>query len=230
MRHFEQELDDFKQQLLIMASRAKAAVSNAVQAVVDRSDDWAEKVKGEDDAIDQLEIDLDETAIRLLSMAPLASQLRFITVAMKISQNLERVGDEATTIARRAIELNQEPQLKARINILQLAQLALEMMEDALDAFVERTPERAAAIVPRDKQVDRLNKEFHRELAHRMVAQPNTIPRCLNLMVISKSLERVADHAANIAEEVVFLCEARDIRHTTRTATEAPADSAGPDD
>ena len=158
-------------------------------------------------------MEIDDMAISLLSKAPLASDLRLITVAMKISQNLERVGDEATTISRRAIELNQEPQLKAYIDIPRMAAMALGLLKESLDAFVNKQAEKARAVVPRDKEVDGLNRQFYRELSGYMVENPATIGRCLNLMTISKSLERVADHAANIAEEVVYLCEARDIRH-----------------
>jgi len=152
--------------------------------------------------------------VTLLAKAPLASDLRLVTVAMKISQNLERVGDEATTIARRALELNAEAQLKPYVDIPKMADTALEMLKEALDAFVTRDPARARAVIPRDKEVDSLNKQLHRELASFMVEQPATISRCLNLMVISKALERIADHATNIAEEVVYVYEGRDIRHT----------------
>lgn len=224
MQHFEQDLDAFKQELLTMASRARTAVTKAMRALVEREDAAAEDVKREDDAIDQLEMDIDERAVGLLSKAPLASQLRLITVAMKINTNLERVGDEATTIARRAIELNREPQLKPYIDLPRMAGMAMEMMDEALDSFVRGEPARAAAVVPRDKQVDELNRQLHRELSSYMVERPDTISRCLNLMVISKSLERIADHAANIAEEVVYLYEARDIRHPGATA---PAEETG---
>ena len=214
MQHFDQELDALKEILLTMASKAEAAVNNALKALVDRDDDLARSVKEEDNAIDQLEIEVDEMAIGLLSKAPLASDLRLITVAMKISHDLERVGDEATTISRRAIELSQEPQLKPYIDIPRMAKMALEMLGDALDAFVNANPEKARAVIPRDKEVDALNRQLHRELSSYMVERPTTITRCLNLMVISKSLERIADHATNVAEEVVYLYEAKDIRHT----------------
>jgi phosphate transport system protein len=139
--------------------------------------------------------------------------LRLITVAMRISQNLERVGDEATTISRRAIELNQEPPLRSFIDIPRMAGIALGLLKEALDSFVRKEADKARAIIPRDKEVDELNRQLHRELTGYMVENSATISRCLNLMTVSKSLERVADHAANIAEEVVYLCEARDIRH-----------------
>src|SRR6266480_2911437 len=214
MQHFDQELAALKEILLTMASKAEAAVNNALKALVDRDDDLARSVKEEDTALDRLEIEVDERAIGLLSKAPLASDLRLITVAMKISHDLERVGDEATTISRRAVELSQEPQLKPYIDIPRMAKMALEMLDHALDAFVSGKPEKARAVIPRDKEVDALNRQLHRELSSYMVEKPTTITRCLNLMVISKSLERIADHATNVAEEVVYLYEAKDIRHT----------------
>jgi phosphate transport system protein len=141
---------------------------------------------------------------------------------MKFSQNLERIGDEATKIARRSLELSQEPQLKPYVDIPRMAQLALAMLNDALDAFVRRDPAKARAVVPRDKQVDAINKQLHRELASFMIEKPTTITRCLSLMVISKALERIADHASNMAEEVVYLYEGEDIRHKVKKAGDTP--------
>ena len=212
--HHEQELAELKNKLLTMASHAEASVKNAIKALVDRDEALARKVKEADDILDQLEIEMDEMAVTLLAKAPLASDLRLIIVAMKISHDLERVGDEATAIAKRAIELNQEPQLKPYVDIPRMATMGLEMLHDALDAFVNRNTEKARAVIPRDHDVDALNKQLHRELASYMVEKPTTISRCLNLMVISKRLERIADHATNIAEEVVYLYEAKDIRHS----------------
>jgi phosphate transport system protein len=209
----DDELNKFKEKLLTMGSYAESAVSQAVQALSDRNEKLAQQVQDNDDIMDSFEIEIDDMAIQLLSKAPLASDLRLITVAMKISQNLERIGDEATTISRRAIELNQEPQLKAYIDIPRMAKIALQMLKDSLDAFVNKDPEKARSVIPRDKDVDALNRQLYRELSSFMVENPATITRCLNLMTVSKSLERVADHATNIAQEVVYLCEARDIRH-----------------
>jgi len=126
---------------------------------------------------------------------------------------IERVGDEATKIARRARDLNEEPQLKPYVDIPNMAKTALIMLKTALDSFMNREAENARKVIPCDKEVDSLNKQLHRELARSMVEKPSTITRCLNLMVISKSLERIADHATNVAEEVVYWCEAKDIRH-----------------
>jgi phosphate transport system protein len=221
--HFENELAGLKEKLLTMASHAEAAVAKSIKALVDRDDELARRVMGDDVIVDQLEIEIDELSIQLLSKAPLATDLRLITMTMKISNHLERVSDEATTIARRSLELSLEPQLKPYVDIPRMAAMALDMLKEALDAFVNRNPEKARAIVPRDKEVDLLNKQLHRELSSYMVERPSTITRCLNLMVISKSLERVADHAANVAEEVVYLYEARDIRHSSKAAPAAPA-------
>jgi phosphate transport system protein len=212
------ELTELKEKLLIMASHAESAVTNAMKALVERDDDLAREVKENDNVLDSLEIEIDDIAIKLLAKAPLATDLRMITVGMKISQDLERVGDEATTIARRSIELSQEPQLKPYVDLPRMAALALEMLHTAIDTFINRDPERARAIIPRDKEVDAINKQLHRELSSFMIERPQTITRCLNLMVISKSLERIADHATNIAEEVVYLYEARDIRHSGKAA------------
>src|SRR5438046_3604879 len=159
MSHFEQDLSDLKEKLLTMASLAEAAVNKAVKALIERDDDLARQVKEQDSAIDRLEIELDDMGINLLSKAPLASDLRLITVAMKISHDLERVGDEATTIARRSVELSQEPQLKPYVDIPRMAKMALEMLDDALNAFVQRNPGKARAVIPRDREVDMLNRQ-----------------------------------------------------------------------
>jgi len=223
MTHHEQDLTHLKERLITMASHAETAVNRYIKALVERDNETASRAKEEDRVIDQLEVEIDDLAITLLAKAPLATDLRLITVAMKISHDLERVGDEATTIARRAVELNQEPPLKPYVDIPHMARLALEMLREALDAFVSRDPRRARAVIPRDKEVDGLNKQLHRELASYMVEKPATISRCLNLMVISKALERIADHATNIAEEVVFLYEGQDIRHASKGQTPNPA-------
>ena len=213
MTHYAEELAKLKESLLAMASHAETAVTTAMRALIERDDALANEVEEDDTILDQFEIEVDDTAIHLLAKAPLATDLRLITVAMKISQNLERVGDEAVTIARRALDLNAEPQLKPYVDLPRMAAMSLEMLRDAIAAFVNREPERARAVVPRDQQVDDLNRQLHRELSSYMVEKPANITRCLRLMVISKSIERIADHATNIAEEVVYLYEAKDIRH-----------------
>lgn len=211
--HFQKDLDELKESLLTMAGHAEASVRKSIEAVIMRDDALAEEVKQQDDVIDRFELDMDEMAIRILARAPVAGDLRLIIVAMKVSSNLERVGDEATKIAKRAKELNLEPPLQDPPDVNAMANLAVTMLRDALDSFVQHDAGLARAVIPKDKAVDELNRRMHRRLAERMMEEPSTIQRCLHLMVIVKSLERIADHAENIAEEVVFLCEALDIRH-----------------
>lgn len=207
------ELDGLKQRLLTMASHAETAVNESVRALVERNYDLALKVKNSDDVIDRLELEVDEMAIHLLAKAPLAGDLRFVMVAMKISNNLERVGDEATKIAKRARDLSEEPPVKVTVDLPRMAGLALGMLKASLDAFVNRDAAAARTVIPRDKEVDALNKAINNDLADYMVANPDTVKRCLHLITASKSLERIADHAKNVAEEVVYLCDAQTIRH-----------------
>ena len=173
-------------------------------------------MKQDDELLDRGEVEIDELAIRLLAKAPLATDLRLVTVAMKISQNLERVGDEAVKIAKRARDLSQEPPVKINLDLPRMTGLALVMLKGALDAFVNRDSAAARAVIPQDQEVDALNKQINRELTQFMMSDRDSIPRCLNLMIATRSLERIADHATNIAEEVVYLCEAADIRHTAK--------------
>src|SRR5262245_36724928 len=206
VRHIDEDLDQLTEFLLTVASHAASAVTNAMKALTERDDELARLVETNDSILDELEKRADEMAISLLALqAPLASDLRLIAVGMKISHDLERVGDEATSIARRAVELNKEPQLKPYIDLPRMAEMGLAMMQDAIDAFVHRDPAKARLIIPRDKMVDALNKQLYRELVSFVIEDPQRTTRCLHLMFISKSLERIADHATNIAEEVVYL-------------------------
>ncbi|MFY9924622.1 MAG: phosphate signaling complex protein PhoU [Opitutaceae bacterium] len=214
MTHYAEEMNQLKESLLAMASHAESALTRAMRALVERDDTLAHAVLNDDSIIDQFEVEIDDIAIHLLAKAPVATDLRLTTVAMKISQNLERVGDSAVTIARRAIDLGTEPQLKPYIDLPRMATMTLEMLRDSISAFINREPEKARAVIPRDMEVDDLNRQLHRELSSFMVERPSNISRCLNLMVISKCLERIADHATNIAEDVVYLYEATDIRHS----------------
>ena len=207
------ELAALKEKLLTMAGYAESAITRSVKALIRRDDDLARRTGEQDDLIDQLEVTVDELALQLLEQHRAPADLRFIAMAMKIANNLERVGDEATTISRRVLELSQESQLQQAAEVPRMATLAVQMLKDALDAFVHRDAAKARIVIPQDRHVDDLNKRLQRELAACMGQRPSAITRCLNLMVICKSLERVADHATNIAEGVVYLCEGRDIRH-----------------
>ncbi len=210
----EEEIKALKEMLLTMAAHAESGVSRAIRALMERNDELARAVIDNDTVVDRLEVEIDERVITLLAKAMLATDLRLMTVAMKLSHDLERVADEATTIARRAILLNTEPESALVKDIPRMADMALGMLKEALDAFVNRQPEIARGIIPRDKEVDALDKKFHRDLAEDMMEQRGSIHVCLNLMVIVKCLEHIGDQAASIAEEVVFLYEAQDIRHT----------------
>src|SRR5258706_15492670 len=160
-QHFENELDGLKQKLLAMASHAETAVNQAIQALVERNYELALQVRQNDKVLDRFEIEIDDLAIHLLAKAPLASDLRLITVAMKISQNLERIGDEAAKIAKRARALSNEPPLKVTVDLPQMARLALDMLKAALDSFVNRDAAAARAVIPRDEEVDAINKAIH---------------------------------------------------------------------
>ena len=219
-------LDELRQKLLLMGSHAETAVNQSVQALVQRDHDLALRVKENDRVIDQFEVEIDDLVIQLLTKAPLASNLRLVTVAMKISQNLERVGDEASKIAKRARDLSLEPPVKLNLDLARMARMALDMLKSALDAFVNHDSAAARALIPRDKEVDALNKQIHESLVQHMVANPDTISRCLHWIVAAKSLERIADHGKNIAEEVVYLYEAQDIRYAGGKGQPAPAASA----
>lgn len=215
MEHLQHEIHELKQQLLRMASHAESAVQKAMSALERRDYELALQVITEDEILDHFEMAVDDAAIRLLAKAPLAGDLRLITVAMKISQNLERIGDEATKIAKRGRDLAQVMPIKVTIPLPDMSSLALSMLKSALDAFVSADPAKARSLIARDKEVDALNKQAHQELAHFMAEQPGAIGSGLHLMVAAKSLERIADHAKNIAENVVYLYEAEDIRHRT---------------
>ncbi len=213
-RHFDQDLANLKDQLMTMAGHAENSVTMAVQAVVERDDNIASKVIDNDNILDELEVTLDEQCINLLALkAPMASDLRLITVAMKVIQNLERIGDEATKISRRALDLNSEPVLKPFVDIPRMASLSISLLKSSLDAFVHGDVKKAKELIEKDGEIDALNKQLNRELISYMLEDPKKITRSLHLMVISKSLERIADHATNIAEEAVFLQEGADIRH-----------------
>src|ERR1051325_1164255 len=215
MEHsIDMDLGELKQKLLTMASHAETAVNEALRALIERDYDLALRVKADDGVIDHFEVEIDDMDIHLLAKAPLASDLRMVTVAMKISQNLERIGDEASKIAKRARDLSQEPPVKVNVDLPRMARLSLEMLKAALDSFVNRDPAAARAVIPRDKEVDTVNKQITAQLTQHMVENPDTTKRCLHLITVSRSLERIADHATNVAEEVVYLYEAQDIRHT----------------
>lgn len=211
---WEQQLNAIREQVLMMCGLAERNLGMAMRALIERDDKLADLVEAEDSEIDQLEIIIDEMVVTFISTHGVAaSDTRFVLTASKISSNLERIADEATTIARRARELNGEPLLKPLIDIPAIATTAQEMLRAAIDAFVNRQPDECVDIIARDKTVDDIYKAVVKELTVFMSQDPKTICRALNLMTIAKAIERVADHATNIAEEVFYLYNAKDIRH-----------------
>ena len=214
-RFFDSELESFRSNLMLMGETAASQVRSAIKALVEGNASLADQVIAADDELDLLEVKIDEEAMRYMNLrAPIATELRLVIVGMKASHDLERVGDEATSIAKRAVRLSAEPPLKPYVDIPRMTNIALEMLRDALDCFLNGDTEKAFAVCKRDAEVDQINKQLYRELSSFMIEKPGTISRALELMFISKSLERIADHATNIAEEMIYLAKGKDVRHT----------------
>jgi phosphate transport system protein len=213
-RFFDSELETFRSRLMLMGETAIRQVRDALKALVEGDVALADRVLAADDELDTLEMNIDDEAIRYMNLrSPVATELRLVIVGMKASHDLERVGDECTTIAKRAVRLASEPPLKPYVDIPRMAEISIEMLRDAMDCFLHGDTEKAMAVVRRDAEVDAINKQLYRELSSYMIEDPKTTTRALELMFISKSIERIADHACNIAEEMVFLANAKDIRH-----------------
>jgi phosphate transport system protein len=212
--HFQTELEELKGNLLTMAALVEEAIRDAVQSLVKRDSDLAKKTFELEERINNLEIAIDEMCLKLLALRqPMAADLRFVTSAMKITTDLERMGDQAVNIAERAISLNQEPQLKPYIDIPRMAEITQSMVKDVLDAFVNQDSELARSVCKRDDMVDRLNDQVFQELLTFMNSDMRTITRSIHLMIVCRCLERIADHATNIAEDVIFMLDARVIKH-----------------
>lgn len=216
-RHFQEELEQVKEKVLRLGSIVEVMVENAVTSLVDRDTRLANDTILSDSRADQLEVEIDEDGIRLLALhQPAAVDLRFVTTAMKVSTDLERMADQAVNISQRAIELNEEPQLKPYIDIPIMSQLTQRMLRDSLDAFVRKDVGLAREVIETDNKVDALKNQVFRELLTFMMGDTSTIPRAIRLILVSRHLERIADHATNIAEMVVFLVEGKNIRHATQ--------------
>jgi len=212
--HFEEELQVLKQRLLNMGALVESRVHSAVQALIERRLDVAEAIAGGDREVNELQIEIDDRSLKLLALQqPMASDLRLITAAMKINADLERIGDQAVNIAENVIKILPQAPLKPTIDIPRMAQITQGMTRDSLDAFVRKDVVLARSVLKRDDEVDQLKDQVFRVLLTYMMADPGTIERALSLILISRNLERIADHATNIAEDVIFLVEAKDVRH-----------------
>jgi phosphate transport system protein len=213
-RHFEHELEALKTLLLTMGGEAERQLDLAIKALVERDSALAQQVVAGDSVVDEREKEVDRHVVELIVREkPVAKDLRLIMTAVKIAPGLERVADHAVNIAEQAIILNRMPPLKAFVTLPRMAERALAMVRTALDAFIREDSKQAREVIARDSIVDAMHEEIFREVLTYMMEDPRTIPRGLALMLIARSLERVADQGTNIAEHVVYLVEAQDIRH-----------------
>jgi phosphate transport system protein len=216
LRHFDEELSDLKTKLLRMAAQAEDQIDKALTALVTRDSALAREVIERDHLVNALDVEIDEESIRLLALhQPAARDLRLVTTAMKIATELERISDLAENVCERAIELNEEPQLKPYIDIPMMGNMARMMVKQSIDAFVKDDSALARKVLTDDDYVDDLMEQIFRELLSFMIEDARTITRAIRLSFIAKYLERMADHATNIAELVVYLVEGKIIRHTT---------------
>ena len=226
-RHFDQELVDLKEQIALMGARAEAILQKSIEAIRRRDPAIAEEAIADDRAVDRMEVDIEERCVNLLALRqPMAVDLRFLTAALKISNDLERVGDHGVNMAGNALRLCRLPRLPLLPEIYQLSKMATDMLRDALDAFLLRDAAGGRDLVSRDDRVDDLNRRIFHELMTRMHADPEGMTCFIEWIMVARNLERVADLATNIAEEVVFITEARIIKH--REEGDAPAGGTSP--
>lgn len=217
MTIFDEELRALRERVLKIGSLVEMAIRDSVKSLVERDSDLARKVIERDHRINALDVEIDEECTRLIALRqPKAKDLRFITTAMKITTDIERMGDLAEDIAERAIELNEEPQLKPYIDIPRMAEITEEMVRDSLDAFVRGCSKIPYEVIKKDDEVDNLNAQVFNELLFFMIQDPHTVSRATRISYVSKYLERIADHATNIAEMVIYMCEGKIIRHMNK--------------
>ncbi len=214
MRHFERELEQLKGKLLEMSALVEASVQRSVAAVAQKDRSAAEQVFRNEARINQLEMEIDEFAINLLAtLQPVAADLRLIVAALKINTDLERMGDLSVSIAQRAVSLLSEPVIQPMVDVRHMSSLVESMVRKSLDAFVANDADMARSVLSSDDAVDSLRTASYHELVSFMEKDPRNIPQALDLIGITRSLERIADHSTNIAEDVLFLVKGVDVRH-----------------
>ncbi|MDE0404051.1 MAG: phosphate signaling complex protein PhoU [Nitrospira sp.] len=214
-RHFEEEFEKLKSKILMMGTLVEEQIRNALTALIERDEALAQQVIENDHKVNTLDVEIDEMSLdALVRYQPVAKDLRFVTTAMKISSELERMSDLSENICERTIELNEEPQLKPYIDIPHMAERARIMVKESLDAFVKMDSALARKVIQDDDFIDNLTEQLFRELLSFMIENPKTISRAIRLSFISKYIERIADHATNVAELVVYMVEGKIIRHT----------------
>lgn len=213
-RQFHQELEELKQNLLRMATQAESAVSKSIESVTSRDSDLAREVITDDINLNRMELDIEDQAFKLLALRqPLATDLRLTTASMRIATELERIGDQAVNIAERALELNSRPPLELPFDIKIMADLALGMVRTSIDAFVQQDPKLAIQVCQRDVEVDILDDEYIQKILDCMIKESRWVTRLHHFLIIVRNLERIADLATNIAEDIVFIVEGRVIKH-----------------
>jgi phosphate transport system protein len=214
LRQFSVELEELHEKVLQMGGHVESAIHRSVRALVERDPEQARQVLRDEARINHMEIEIDNLTTRLLALRqPLAKDLRFLTAAMKINTDLERMGDLAVNIAQRALSLTAQPPLKPLVDIPKMAQLVESMLLRSLDAFVKGDAEIAHSVLLADDEVDALRDSVYQELVSYMQTDPTTVPAAVDLIFVARNLERIADHATNIAEDVVFLVKGVDVRH-----------------
>ncbi len=213
-RQYERDLQQLKERILFLGGTVEEMIASAMKALLTRDVSIARAVIASDPKVDAAELEIDHLCLNLLALRqPAASDLRFITTALKIVTDLERIGDLAVNTAERVIEINEEPPLKPYIDIPRMADAVQAMLHAALDAFVNRDPAKARGVLGSDAAVDALNVQIFRELLAFMIEDPKTVSRALRITFVAKYLERIGDHATNIAQMVIFMCEGTDVRH-----------------
>jgi phosphate transport system protein len=213
-RHFDKELSDLKQKLLLMAAKVETLINQAIEALKRKDDALARGVMAIDKEVDRMEIEIEEQAVALIALhQPAAADLRFLIGAIKINNDLERIGDHGVNIAQCALKLSGLPDVKPLIDIPRMAQLAIAMLKDSLDGFVRSDPSKSKQVCERDDQVDDIKDQIFRVLLTYMMEKPETIGRAMELILVSRNLERIADLATNICEETIYIAEARIIKH-----------------
>jgi len=212
-RHFEADLQTVRERLLAMGSVAETMIRQSVRALVEREESLVQTVLTHEEEMDLLCIEIDDRCFTLLALQqPMASDLRFLVASIKINSDLERIADQALSIALRAQSLITQPEVKPLIDIPRMATLTQDMVQKSLDAFVRRDTELARRVIEADDEVDSLRDQVFRELLVYMMADTATIPRALALILVSRNLERIADHATNIAEDVIYIVRGEDVR------------------
>ena len=213
-RHFDEELKELKNRLLYMSGLTEKMIADSMKALVERKEDIIDTIYKNEDEINLLQVEIDDRAVKMIALhQPAAVDLRFLLAAIKINSELERMGDMAINICQNAKELINKPQLKPLIDLPTMSEVARQMVKDSLDAFVRQDAKLAKSVCERDDEVDDLKDKIFHELLTLMTSDSKNIERAMDLILISRHIERIADHATNIGEEVIFIVQGKDIRH-----------------